>query len=97
MQESFVFSQPQTWEEFFGALATSASYAPDEGSALYERFEQAARQAFERFSTGGVVASEVETKLYLGRTRFREILKREREKYSCHQDHKVHQGSKNSL
>lgn len=66
IQESFTFSEPQTWEQFFGSLA-SASYAPDEGSPLYRRFEQAARQAFDRFSTDGVVVSQVETKLCIGR------------------------------
>jgi SAM-dependent methyltransferase len=68
LQESFVFTKAETWEEFFGSLAT-ASYAPDEGSALYDQFERSAREAFERFSTGGVVVSEVETKLCLGRIR----------------------------
>jgi SAM-dependent methyltransferase len=68
LQESFVSTTQETWEYFFGALGT-ASYAPDEGSPLYEQFEQAARQAFERFSTGGVVVSEVETQLCLGRMR----------------------------
>jgi hypothetical protein len=68
LQESFVFTIEETWDGFFGALG-SASYAPDEGSGLYEQFEQAARQAFERFSTGGVVVSEVETQLCLGRMR----------------------------
>ncbi len=66
LQESFTFSQPQTWEQFFGSLST-ASYAPEEGSPLFEPFEQAARRAFERFSIGGVVISEVETKLCIGR------------------------------
>ena len=65
-EESFAFTKPQTWEEFFGSLAT-ASFAPDESSRLYDRFEQAAREVFERFCTGGVVVSEVETKLCVGR------------------------------
>jgi ubiquinone/menaquinone biosynthesis C-methylase UbiE len=68
LQESFNFTKAETWEEFFGSLAT-ASYAPDEGSALYERFEQAAREAFECFNTGGMVVLEVETKLSVGRIR----------------------------
>ena len=66
LQESFISTKAETWEQFFGPLAT-ASYAPDEGSALYDRFEQAARDAFERFSTGGVLVSEIETKLCVGR------------------------------
>jgi len=65
LQESFVSTTQESWEAFFGALGT-ASYAPDEGSPLYEQFEQAARQAFERFSAGGVVVSEIETQLCLG-------------------------------
>jgi ubiquinone/menaquinone biosynthesis C-methylase UbiE len=67
-QESFVFSQAETWEQFFGSLAT-ASYAPDERSELFGRFEQAAREAFERFRASGMVVSEVETKLCVGRIR----------------------------
>jgi hypothetical protein len=66
--EIFSFIKPETWDELFGSLVT-ASYAPNEGSALYERFEQAARQVFERFSTGGMVVSEVETQMWLGRIR----------------------------
>jgi SAM-dependent methyltransferase len=66
LQESFVSTTQETWVGFFEALG-SASYAPDEGSPLYEQFEQACRQAFERFSMGGVVVSEIETQLCLGR------------------------------
>lgn len=66
IRESFFFSEPETWDEFFGSLAT-ASYAPDEGSALWSPFEQAARQVFDRFSKDGVVISQVETRLCLGR------------------------------
>jgi ubiquinone/menaquinone biosynthesis C-methylase UbiE len=68
LQESYTFNLPQTWEQCFGSLST-ASYAPDPGSKLVERFEQAARQAFDRFSKDGMVVSQVETKLYLGRVR----------------------------
>jgi hypothetical protein len=65
LQESFVPTTTETWEQFFGALGI-ASFAPAEGSLLYNQFEQAARQAFERFSTGGVVVSEIETLMCLG-------------------------------
>ncbi len=68
LQESFASTKEETWDDFFGALGT-ASYAPDEGSSLYKPFEQAARQAFERFSTGGVVLAKIETQLCLGRMR----------------------------
>jgi ubiquinone/menaquinone biosynthesis C-methylase UbiE len=66
LQETYTFSQPENWEQFFGSLAT-ASYAPDEGSPLYRRFEQSARAAFDRFNKGGVVVSDVETRLCIGR------------------------------
>ncbi len=66
LQESYPFSKTETWDVFFGSLAT-ASCAPDEGSTLYTQFEQATRAAFERFSRGGAVVAQVETKLCLGR------------------------------
>jgi SAM-dependent methyltransferase len=66
LQESYFFSEVKSWEQFFGSLGT-ASYAPDPGSPLYQRFEHSARQAFERCSTDGVVVSQVETKLWIGK------------------------------
>jgi SAM-dependent methyltransferase len=68
-QESYPFSQPQTWEQFFGSLCT-ASYAPEESSPFYRRFKQTARQAFDRYSKDGIVVSQVETKLCLGRMEY---------------------------
>ena len=66
IQGSFSFRKAETWDEFFGSLGT-ASYAPDENSVLWNTFEQAARQVFDQFSTGGQVVSEVETRLCLGK------------------------------
>jgi SAM-dependent methyltransferase len=66
LQESYSFSKPETWEQFFGSHCT-ASYAPDENSPLFPRFERAARAAFDHFSVDGLVVSQVETKLYIGK------------------------------
>jgi hypothetical protein len=46
---------------------STASYAPDEGSPSYAAFQRAARRVWERFSSGGLLESNAETELYLGR------------------------------
>ncbi len=59
IQESFVSTQTQTWDEFIGSLST-ASYAPDEGSPYWLPFESAARQLFDRYSEGGGLVARIE-------------------------------------
>ena len=68
LRETYAFATRQTWEEFIGSLST-ASYAPEEGGPLYVEFVRAARQVFDRFSSGGVVEGPAETGLCLGRVR----------------------------
>ena len=63
---TFPFTVRNTWEAFLGALST-ASYAPEEGSPSYAAFQRAARRVWERFSSGGLLESNAETELYLGR------------------------------
>jgi len=65
LKQTFEFTRQETWEQLMGGLA-SASYAPDEDSPLYASFERAAREVFERFSTGGFVTSHLMTELCLG-------------------------------
>lgn len=65
LKQTFPFAVEETWEVFMGALA-SASYAPDEGNPLYPKFERAAREIFNRFSTGGLLVSQVVTEVCLG-------------------------------
>ena len=62
----FSFTTQRAWEQFIGSLSTTSD-APDRGSPLYAGFERAARRVFERFSSGGVVASNAVTELVLGR------------------------------
>ncbi len=54
IEEIFCFCRTETWEDFIGALGT-ASYAPDEGSVLWERFERAARQVFDQYKSSGQI------------------------------------------
>jgi len=61
----FPFSSHLSWDEFFGSLCT-ASYAPDEGSPAFARFEAGARRIFEAFSSAGLLESHGITELYLG-------------------------------
>jgi ubiquinone/menaquinone biosynthesis C-methylase UbiE len=68
IEESFYFCKTETWEDFIGALGT-ASYAPDESSVLWERFEHAARQVFDQYKSSGRIQLMVETKLLVGRIR----------------------------
>ena len=62
---TFSFTMQETWEGFMGALS-SASYVPDEVSPLYAKLERAARELFERFSSGGLLAVHGATELCLG-------------------------------
>lgn len=64
-KQTFAFTTQRTWDEFIGTLCT-ASYAPDEESPLYVAFGRAARKVFDRFSSGGVVASHAVTELCVG-------------------------------
>ena len=68
LRQSFAFTNQATWEQFLGAHS-SASYAPDEESPLYASFERAAKEVFDRFSTGGVMVTHAATELYLGQIR----------------------------
>ena len=61
----FPFQVEQTWERFIGSLC-SASYLPDPSHALFPRFEQAAREIFERFSQNGKRVVCCVTELLLG-------------------------------
>ncbi|MBN1584192.1 MAG: class I SAM-dependent methyltransferase [Anaerolineae bacterium] len=64
-KQSFAFTTQRTWEQFIGSLL-SASFVPDETSPLYPDFERAAKEVFDRFSSGGVVVSPAATELCLG-------------------------------
>jgi SAM-dependent methyltransferase len=63
---TFSFVLHETWEGFFGSLA-SASDMPDEDHPLYATLERAARRVFDRFSFGGLLEVRGETELCLGR------------------------------
>ena len=54
-----------SWEEFLGAIST-ASYAPDVGSALYEDFVKKAKSVFDEFSINNVVDMSSVTEVYIG-------------------------------
>lgn len=60
------FTTRQDWEQFIGALC-SASFAPDETHPLYPRYEQAAREIFDRHSHSGILSGRGETHLLIGR------------------------------
>lgn len=53
------------WEDFFGGLST-ASFAPDEGSSLYEEFRQNAKRVFDKFSINNVIELKSVTEVYVG-------------------------------
>ncbi len=65
-RQRFEFAEKADWERFFGAACT-ASYAPDEGSPLFEQFERDARRAFEQFQSEGFVLTHGVTELWLGK------------------------------
>ena len=65
LKMDFPFSLQHTWEAFLGSLS-SASFAPDEGTALYEQFRRKTRKVFDDFSTDGCVEVYGVTELYLG-------------------------------
>lgn len=66
VQQVYPFTTQRTWDQFIGSLST-ASTAPDEGDPRYARFVRAAREVFRRLAPGGVLESQVETELCLGR------------------------------
>lgn len=61
----FPFESQLSWEDFMGSLST-ASYAPDEGSVFFTRFERKARHIFDDFSVDGEFLVQGATELYLG-------------------------------
>jgi hypothetical protein len=63
--KEYPFTTKLTWETFFGSLS-SASYAPDEASPLFEAFERGARFVFDQFSADQVLELHGVTELYLG-------------------------------
>ena len=63
--KTFPIVSKLTWEEFLGALST-ASYAPDEGTTAYTRFERLAKEVFSRFCKEDLIEMNGETELYLG-------------------------------
>lgn len=65
--ECYRFSQTfaETWDVFIGALVSN-SHAPDPGHPLYDRFENAAREVFERLSKEGILEIRYHTELCLG-------------------------------
>jgi ubiquinone/menaquinone biosynthesis C-methylase UbiE len=65
LKQDFPFDAKLSWEEFIGSLST-ASNAPDEGSALYAEFVLGARRIFDRFSADNLIELHGETELYLG-------------------------------
>jgi hypothetical protein len=65
LRMSFPQSRQETWEEFIGALCSSA-YAPDVGDPLYANLERAAKRVFDRFSSGGRIMVDFSTELRLG-------------------------------
>ena len=65
LHNTFPFALREPWEAFIGALISAADM-PDEDHPLYANFERAARQVFDRFSTGGLLEVRGETELCLG-------------------------------
>jgi SAM-dependent methyltransferase len=55
----------ESWERFIGGIA-SAAYAPNREHPLYDKFVQAARGIFERFSTNNVIRWEIATEISFG-------------------------------
>lgn len=66
LRQRFEFAEKADWERFFGAACT-ASYAPDEGSPLFEQFERDARRVFEQHQREGFVLTHGVTELWLGK------------------------------
>ncbi len=66
VRQRFEFTEKANWEQFFGAACT-ASYAPDEGSPLFEQFERDARQVFAVHQIEGFVLTHGVTELWLGK------------------------------
>lgn len=62
----FPFDFSLTWEQFLGALLSSA-WIPDEGAPRFDEFKPAARKVFDSLSHAGALASSGETELFLGR------------------------------
>lgn len=66
IQQDFPFSLQETWEEFLGSLV-SASFVPDESHPSFEKFERAAWQIFDQFSSStGVLTVRGVTHFSLG-------------------------------
>jgi SAM-dependent methyltransferase len=55
----------ETWTQFLGRLLSFSS-APDPGSALYTRYERAARTIFDRFSVNDRLSIAVSTDMSIG-------------------------------
>jgi ubiquinone/menaquinone biosynthesis C-methylase UbiE len=66
LKAEFPFQSQAAWEEFLGSLST-ASFAPDEGSAFYPQFERRARNIFDNFSVNDRIEMHGMTELYLGK------------------------------
>ncbi len=62
----FPFVFQQDWESFIGSQV-STSIIPDDDHPAYHRFEQAAREIFDRFSQDGRITAHGETELMIGR------------------------------
>ena len=66
VQQVYPLTTQRTWDQFIGSLST-ASTAPDEGDPRHARFVRAAREVFDLLAPRGVLESQVETELCLGR------------------------------
>lgn len=62
----FPFDFSLTWEQFLGALLSSA-WIPNEDDPRFDEFKSAAQEVFDSLSHAGIVTSSGETELFLGR------------------------------
>ena len=62
----FPFDFSLTWEQFLGALLSSA-WIPDEDDPRFDEFKSAAQEVFDSLRHTGVLTSSGETELFLGR------------------------------
>jgi len=61
----FPHSRQESWECFLGGIGTAA-YAPDYDHPLYDKFVQAARDVFERFSHNHLLTWNIATEISFG-------------------------------
>ena len=64
-QKHFRVHHTEGWDSFFGALLSAAG-APLEGAPAFSAFRDAAKQAFDRLATGGLLYVDVVTEVAIG-------------------------------